>query len=151
MTQKSEAIKQTIQELMSKMHIYGEVAIDETDKENIFVSVKTDQAGFLIGQAGAHLDAFQYLARALVNKRTGEPVKFLVDVNGYRKGRIDLLKQMAHDIAKQALTQRVAVTLHPMPSYERRIIHMALCEHLDINTESIGEGEDRRVVVRPIK
>lgn len=133
------------------MDFEGEVFVDDMDQSDVFVNIRTNQAGFLIGQAGATLNALQYLARILVQKKNGQAVKFLLDINHYRRSRIDLLRQLARDIAKQALLKRVAVTLQPMSAYERRVIHMALCDHPEVNTESIGEGLDRKVVVRPIE
>jgi len=92
----------------------------------------------------------QYLARILVNKKNKGPIPFLLDVNNYRKNRINLLKEMAGNIAKRALSERVAVTLRPMPAYERRIVHLTLLEHPQVRTESTGFGLERRIVVRPI-
>lgn len=143
-------IKETVSELLNRMNFQGEVFIDNAKEDSIMANIQTDQAGFLIGQAGASLDALQYVARILVSKKTSEPIRFVLDVNNYRKSRIDLLEELAQDIAKQALSKRVAVTLQPMPAYERRVIHLALGGYSQINTESIGEGEERRIVVKPV-
>ena len=148
---KNNIIKETILELLKSMHFEGDIFIDDFDRDNTIVNIQTNQAGFLIGQAGANLEALQCIARTLVNKRSNESVKFILDINDYRKNKIDLLKSLAKDIAKQALSKRVTVTLQPMPAYERRIVHMALVEDSEINTESVGYEPERRIIVRPIK
>lgn len=148
---KLEIVKETVSQLIKLMNFEGDVLIDSSDNDNIIVEIKTKEAGFLIGQAGASLEALQYLARVLVSKKMKEPVQFTLDINNYRRHRAELLKELAVNIAKQALSQKVAVTLQPMSSYERRLIHLALANNSQINTESIGRGEERRVVVRPVK
>ncbi len=148
---KKDIIKETVTELLKLMNFNGDVFIDDFDKDNIIVNIQTDQAGFLIGQAGTSLDALQCIARTLVNKKINESVKFILDINDYRRNKIDLLRDLAKDIAKQVLSKRVAVTLQPMPAYERRIIHLALVDDPQINTESIGYEYERRIIVRPVK
>ncbi len=148
---KKNIIKETITELLKFMNFSGSVFIDDFDEDNVIANIQTDQAGFLIGQSGASLDALQCISRTLVNKKTNESVKFILDINDYRKNKIDLLKNLAKDIAKQVLSKRVAVTLQPMPAYERRIIHLALINDSQIDTESIGYEPERRITVRPTK
>ena len=146
-----EFIKKTITELLEKMNFKGEVNIDSSDQDNILVNISTDEAGFLIGQAGVNLDALQYLSRVLISKKSDKSVQFLLDVNDYRKNRINLLKELAMDISEQALSEKAAITLQPMPAHERRIIHLALVNHPEINTESVGDEYERRIVIKPIK
>ncbi len=146
-----EFIKKTITELLEKMNFKGEVTIDNSDQDNILVNIRTDEAGFLIGQAGMNLDALQYLSRVLINKKSNQSIQFLLDINDYRKNRINLLKELAGNMAKQVLSERVAITLQPMPAHERRIIHLSLVNHPEVNTESIGYESERRIVIKPIK
>jgi len=148
---KKDIIKETVAELLKLMNFEGDVIINDFDKDNIIVNIQTDQAGFLIGQAGTSLDALQCIARTLVNKKVDESVRFILDINDYRRNKIDILKDLAKDIADQVLSKRVAVTLHPMPAYERRIIHLALVDNSQINTESVGYQSERRIIVRPVK
>ena len=148
--EKEKIIKETVNELLRIMNFEGKVIIDNSDEGNILVSIQTEEAGFLIGQAGVSLDALQYITRMLVNKKTEQPIQFLLDVNDYRKHRIELLRTLAKNIAKQALVEKITVTLQPMSAYERRIIHLALAEDPQISTESIGQGLERRIVVKPI-
>lgn len=148
---KKDIIKETITELLKLMNFNGSVFIDNFDEDNVIANIQTDQAGFLIGQSGASLDALQCIARTLVNKKTNESVKFILDVNDYRRNKIDLLKNLAKDIAERVLSKRVAITLQPMPAYERRIIHLTLINDSQINTESVGYEPERKIIVKPAK
>jgi len=148
---KIETIKETITELLEIMDFQGRINIDTSNENNILVNIQTDQASFLIGQAGANLEALQYIARVLASKKVGAPVQFILDVNDYQKHHIGLLEELARDIAKQALSERIAVTLQPMSAFKRRIVHLALADDSQISTESIGQEPERRIVVKPIK
>jgi len=145
-----ETIKETVGRLLEKMDFEGQVLSSKDEQDNLSINIQTEEAGFLIGQAGANLDALQHLVKVIVGKKTGQPVQFMIDINNYRKHRIDLLKGLAKDIAKQALMKRTALVLQPMPAYERRIIHTALADYPEISTESVGQEPERRVVVKPI-
>ncbi len=147
---KINIIKKTIEELLDIMHFEGDVTIDNLQLDDVLVNIQTEHAGFLIGQAGANLDALQHVARVLVNKKNKEPIPFILDVNNYRRQRIELLKDLAENMANQALSEKVALTLHPMSAYERRVIHLALFNKPEISTESIGQDLERRIIIKPV-
>lgn len=148
--QPKETIKQLISELLSKMDFEGQVEVDDSSQEILLVKIESDEAGFLIGQNGMNLAAFQHLARAIANRKLGQNfVNFVVDVNNYRANRLELLKDMALDFAKEVAENRQPKILEPMSAYERRIIHVALSNYPGLKTESQGEGEERRVVIKP--
>ena len=148
--EEKDIIKEIIAELLKKMNISGSVLVENFEND-IIANIQTEEAGFLIGQAGKNLEAFQYLSRTLVNKKNEQSIQFIVDVNNYRKDRIESLRSLAKNIAKQTLTEKVSITLRPMPAFERRIIHLALFAHPNIKTESVGDGTERRIIVRPIE
>ena len=146
-----EIIKQTITDLLNKINFDAKVEIDASDQNNIVVNIQTEQGGFLIGQAGGNLNALQHIARILVNKKNDQPIQFILDVNNYRKHRLELLRELAKNMAEQALLKKVSLILHPMPAYERRIIHLSLADNPAINTESTGQEPERRIVIKPIE
>ncbi|PJA63800.1 MAG: hypothetical protein COU84_02100 [Candidatus Portnoybacteria bacterium CG10_big_fil_rev_8_21_14_0_10_43_39] len=148
--EEKDIIKETISKLLEKINISGNVLVGSFEND-IIANIQTGEAGFLIGQAGKNLEAFQYITRALVNKKNGQPIQFIIDVNDYRKDKIESLRGLAKDIAKQTLAEKVSITLRPMPAFERRIIHLALFNNPNIKTESIGDGAERRIVVKPIE
>lgn len=143
-------VKETVEELLKRMSFEGHVDVDFYDEKNTIANIQTKHAGYLIGQSGANLDALQYIARTMVNKKNEGPIYFILDVNNYRKSRIEFLKNLAKNIAEQTLSNRVSVTLRPLPAYERRIIHIVLKENPEVSAESIGEEPQRQIVVRPI-
>lgn len=145
-----ETIKEAIVDLLNKMDFEGEVEIDASDENNILANIKTEQAGFLIGQSGVNLEALQHLIRMIINKKNDQLVHFVLDVNNYKKYRIELLKELAGNVAKQVLSEKVAVTLRPMPAYDRRVIHLALADNSQITTESIGDGAERKVIIKSL-
>jgi spoIIIJ-associated protein len=103
----------------------------------------------LIGRHGDVIDAMQNILRLMVSHRLKRWVNFAVDVNGYRAHREESLVKLAHRIASQVRETGRGVPLEPMPARERRIIHLALKDDPDVVTQSIGEGERRRVTIVP--
>ena len=104
----------------------------------------------MIGQGGVNLQALQHLAKVVINKKFGQPVQFILDVNHYRQHRIELLRELAKKVAEQVLSDQEPQMLQPMPPYERRVIHLALAQHPQIQTESLGQEPERRVMIKPI-
>jgi len=146
-----EILKKTITELLEKMNFKGEVFVEESKQDDTVVNIQTQEASFLIGQSGANLDALQHVARVLANKKSEQPPQFILDVNSYKKQRVDALKELAKNVAEQILVEKVAITLRPMSAFDRRVVHLALFENDQIKTESIGQEPERRVIVKPIK
>ncbi len=146
-----EIIKQIITDLLNKIGFEAKIEIDSSDQNNIIVNIQTEQAGFLIGQSGSNLNALQHISRILVNKKNSQPIQFILDVNNYRRHRLELLRELAQNMAKQALSKKVSLILHPMSAYERRIIHLSLADNPKINTESTGEEPKRRIVIKPVE
>ncbi len=103
----------------------------------------------LIGRRGEILSSLQYLLRMMVSHRLKRWADLAVDVNGYRSHRERSLIKLAHRVADQVAQSGHGMALEAMPSRERRIIHLALHDHPDVTTRSIGEGEHRRVTVVP--
>lgn len=154
MKEQNELIKKTLESLLKQMGFEAsvEMNIDPDDEENgIVCNIKTDgDSSFLIGQYGANLQAIQHLARLLVRKQTSEKTKFIIDVNSYRKQKNESVIEMAKEAAEQAVNEKRAVVMKPMSNYERRIVHLELSKNEKITTESIGEGEGRKVVIKPV-
>ena len=126
---------------------YGAPGRDE--RRNINVDVRGNDLSVLIGRRSEILSAFQYVASLIVGKETGQFVQLTVDVEGYRDRREKQLVQMAKRMAEQVAKSGRRQTLEPMPSDERRIIHIALREHPDVTTESTGDDPYRKVTIVP--
>lgn len=136
-----------LEELLDKLGVDAEVEI--RDEDPITLNVIGEDLGILIGRRGETLSAVQFVLNQMLNQKTGEWFGAVVDAEDYRLRREDQLRGLARRMADRARYYRQAVTLDPMPPHERRIIHMALADHPQVSTNSIGEGEDRRVVISP--
>ncbi len=115
----------------------------------IAFDIEGDDLGILIGRRGQTLSCLQYILRLMVANRTKTWVPVIVDVEGYKQHRNEVLQALATRIADQVRVRSMSFTLSPMPAFERRIIHLTLADHPDVATESTGEGEMRRVVILP--
>jgi len=116
---------------------------------NIQVDIRGNDLSVLIGRRSETLSAFQYVASLIVGKEEQQFVQLTVDVEGYRDRREKQLIQMAKRMADQVSKSGRRQTLEPMPSGERRIIHIALRDHPDVKTESTGEEPYRKVMIIP--
>ena len=154
-----EAARETVRELVTLMGLSARVNArwgdpDEPDEPRpVLVDIRGDDLSLLIGRHGESLAALQYIARLIVGKELGNYLPIVVDVEGYRARRERQLRQLARRMAEQAVERGSTMTLEPMPPGERRIIHLELRDHQRVFTESIGEGEHRKVtiVLRPVE
>ena len=128
---------------------YGSTERD--GRHNIHVDIRGNDLSVLIGRRSETLSAFQYIASLIVGKETQQFVQLTVDVEGYRDRREKQLIQMAKRMADQVIKSGRRQTPEPMPSAERRIIHIALRDHPDVKTESTGEEPYRKVMILPKK
>jgi spoIIIJ-associated protein len=122
---------------------------ERDDRHNIHVDIRGNDLSVLIGRRSETLSAFQYIASLIVGKEEQQFVQLTVDVEGYRDRREKQLIQMAQRMAAQVAKSGRRQTLEPMPSAERRIIHIALRDHPDVKTESTGEEPYRKVMILP--
>jgi len=126
---------------------YGEAERD--GRRSIHVDIRGNDLSVLIGRRSETLTAFQYVASLIVGKETEQFVQLTVDVEGYRDRREKQLIQMAKRMADQVAKSGRRQTLEPMPSGERRVIHIALRDHPAVKTESTGEEPYRKVMIVP--
>lgn len=149
----AEIAHQVLGELLELMSIPAEVSLDaaEMDEQlpSVELSISGEYMGILIGRHGDTLAALQFLLGVLVGKKAGRRVRVIVDVEGYRERRARLLTDMALRAAERAARYRQPIFLEPMIPSERRIVHMTLADHPQVATHSVGEGDNRRVVVSP--
>ena len=113
------------------------------------LDVQGGDLGFLIGHRGEALSALQYVVRALMAKQLKRNVHVIVDVDGHRVKRREKLMAMARRIADQVAQRGKPMSLEPMPPDERRTVHIALRDHQSVRTESVGEGNRRKVTIIP--
>jgi len=113
----------------------------------LWIIMKGEKLGLLIGRRGETLNAIQYLVNLAVNKHRGDHVRVVLDVEGYRESREQTLNALARKMAEKAVKSGRRVELEPMNPHERRIVHIALQNDSRVETISHGEEPYRRVVV----
>lgn len=117
------------------------------EKNEILVNINGEDCGSLIGYRGETLNAMQTIISSIANKKVKERIKVILDIRNYREKREKNLIELAEKVSKTVLRNGKNITLEPMSPYERKIIHSALQENNRIETYSIGEGDNRRVVI----
>lgn len=125
----------------------------QEDKENgvIKIQIETPEPGILIGYHGETLSAFQVVLGIMISRKLGEWIRVAVNIGDYREKREEVLRQMALTAAQKAKFSGEPVVLPELSASERRIIHLVLVDHPDAISQSEGEGENRRLVVKPKK
>ena len=119
------------------------------DEPTLILDLVGNDLGILIGRRGETLNALQYLTRLMLNHRLHRWSNVVVDVEEYKNRRERALQQLATRTAERVAATGRTLALEPMPARERRIIHMALRDHPEVHTESVGEGESRKVTIIP--
>ena len=146
---KTDAIK-FLTDVFKAMKLEAVVNVEFDAAENeLSIDVKAEDMGVLIGKRGQTLDSLQYIVSLAINKDSNEYVKVKLDSENYRIRRKETLENLAKNIASKVKRTGRQVSLEPMNSFERRIIHSALQSDPDCETFSEGNDPYRKVVVKP--
>ena len=147
-----DAAESFVRTVLTDMGVEGfELTVNTVNAEEIEISVAGGELGVAIGRHGDVLDALQYLTNLAANRVTDSLVRVTVDVENYRSKREETLRALARRMAQKAIKSGRNVSLEPMNSYERRIIHSEVQEIEGVTTFSVGSDSDRRIVVSPEK
>ena len=142
-----KAVEQFLKDTLKAMDMEVEITSSIDGDGALYVDMKGEHMGILIGKRGQTLDALQYLANRVANKHQAGYVRVKLDTENYRARREETLKHLAKNIAHKVKRNRRPVVLEPMNPYERRIIHSALQSDPYVTTHSEGEDPYRKVVV----
>ncbi len=126
-----------------------ETAADGEGRASAVLDIEGEDLGLLIGRRGTTLSALQYMVNVMLTRKLNSRVIITVDVERYHRRREETLQNLAQRMADRVSNSGRPMTLEPMPASERRIIHLALSEDEDIETGSVGQGDERKVVIRP--
>jgi spoIIIJ-associated protein len=147
----SAMAQEILSRLLDGMGIKAKVQVEPdpgSESPNSFVlNIVGDDLGVLIGRRGETLRDLEYVVRLMVAQKVSKFAKVTVDVEGYRTRRERVLRELAKRMAERVESSRQPITLEAMPPNERRIIHLTLRDHPSVRTNSIGEGEHRRVMI----
>jgi spoIIIJ-associated protein len=141
-----KVVTEILDTLLGLLGVSGKVEV-LSDEIPLALDIQGDDLGILIGRRGQTLASLEYITKLVVVGRLKAWLPLAVDVAGYKKRRRDSLQRLAVYLAEQVKSRRCAITMEPMPADERRIVHLTLADDPDVTTQSIGEGENRKVVI----
>ncbi len=136
-----------VRNVLEKMKVEADIDVEE-DEESVYLRIRGRDIGIIIGRRGETLDSLQYLTSLVVNKNTERYKRVVIDIENYRKKREETLVRLAEKLAARVVKYKKPITLEPMNPYERRIIHSTLQNNKYVETHSIGEEPNRKVVIR---
>jgi len=144
-----QKIEKLIKDFFQKMEC--PVELESSSEGNVFcVNIRSDEARLLIGQGGQTLADLQHLLTKIVRNNFEGEIFLSLDVENYKKKKIDYLKEMAQAIADEVAFTKEEKLLPPLSAFDRRIVHMELANRNDVKTESIGEDPERRIVIKSV-
>lgn len=148
----AEEVKKTIEEVATEL--FKLLEIDGTfevkkDEDVYEVALDTNDTGIVIGYHGDTLDSLQFILSLAVSKRLGEFKTVTLEVGDYKKSRSEWLENLARDTKDKVLSEQKEIYLSDLKPWERRVIHLILQDDKEVSSESVGEGKERVLVVKP--
>ena len=103
-----------------------------------------------IGKNGKNMEAIEYIINLIGKRKKLIDRRVIIDIKDYRKKNIEKIRKMAVEMANKAVREGRKITLKPMPSYERKIVHHLLSKMENVRTISRDEEPNRRIVIYPV-
>lgn len=144
----SKIVQDTTEELLKLLEIQGDFEVKETE-EAIEINLNTEDSGIVIGYHGDTLESLQLVLSLCLAKKLGEFKRVSIEVGEYKKKREEWLKNLAAETKDRVLSENKEIYLSDLKSWERRVVHLLLQNDQEVVSESIGEGKDRVLVVKP--
>lgn len=147
---KPEKIKEFVKKVISMITNSN---VDEItfDDDKAVINIYGQDLGIAIGKNGKNMEAIEYLLNLFVKRKNLSEKNFSIDIKDYKKKKYESIKKMALKMAGKAVKEQKKVTLKPMPSYERKIIHDILSENKEVKTKSKNKEPYRRIIIYPMK
>lgn len=145
---KDKNIKDSISEVLKLLEISGDFEVNETE-ENIEINLNTEDAALVIGYHGDTLESLQLILSLVISKKLGEFKRVSLEVGDYKKNRSEWLVNLAQQTKERVLQENKEIYLPDLKAWERRVVHMLLQDDLEVVSESVGEGKDRTLVIKP--
>jgi spoIIIJ-associated protein len=144
-----DEVKKLLNEILNFIGVSPRVIFEEDDEDNLCVNIEGGDLSFLIGYRGESLDALQTLMSQAFFRKNNEWPRLLIDVNCYRKQKHDKIEQITKNYIDKVRFFGKEVEMNPMSPSERRQVHSFVSTYDDVMSESVGEGLNRRVVIKP--
>ena len=143
-------IQSLIKELIEKTGVaMTKITVTKDDSINTWFSVEVNEPHFFLGRDGEALYALNHLIRRIVeNNSLAKEEPILIDIDGFQKKRVENIRAVAHMMSERARYFKSSIEVDPMSAFERRIVHEFLSDAADLETESVGFGPSRRVVIK---
>lgn len=145
----TKTVQSIVEDVLSRLEITGSVEVTTDETSAFRVRIETEETGLLIGHHGKTLESLQLILGIIISKKIGQWMKVYVNVGDYREKREETLMHMAQRAADRALALGRPVELSRLSPSERRIVHLTLSGDERIATESVGEGDERILLVKP--
>ena len=145
-----EQIKEEIRTFFDKTTFDLDVDVSLKENSTIFINVNSREPQILIGEGGQTLIDIQRLLKMMLKKKTSDKIYVDLDINNYKKRKMDNLKDLARQTADEVVLANEEKILFAMPPYERRVVHLELAKRLDIATESVGNDPNRKIIIKPL-
>lgn len=142
----SDNLSKFLDELLNKLSVDASYEITK-GKQGLNVNINGKNIGFLIGYRGETLYSLQNIMSVIAGKGIESKVRVILDIEGYKAKREKTLEELAQKVAKTVIRTKKPITLEPMQAYERKIIHTKLQENNAVETTSVGEEPNRRIVI----
>jgi len=153
-------VSEILENILGLLALEGSFEVEE-NKDGVFVSIDTEDAGKLIGKNGETLAALQLIVNQIVSKTRKEaagdkkadddipPKRVIIDISNWRRSKEEELAHKARLWAEKVKETNEPLELESMPSWQRRVVHVVIQETEGVDSESFGEGLDRHLVISP--
>lgn len=143
-----ELVHELLEEIVDAFDLDAEIDVRVEDG-TVYGTVEGPDMGLFIGRHGSTIDAIQHIAQRALLAQDLEPGRVVIDAEGYRERRREILVGLADEAAERALDEDRPVALEPMSASERRVVHEHLRDREDVDTHSEGDEPERRLVISP--
>ncbi|MCL4353707.1 hypothetical protein M1615_04600 [Patescibacteria group bacterium] len=141
-------VAETAKELFDLLGITGD--FDIFQDEGVFgLNLQTQEGGMIIGYRGEILEALELILSLSVSKKIGEFTRVSLEVGDYKKNKESWLGDLVYRTKERVLVSKEEIPLPNLRAWERRIVHLMLREDREVFSESVGEGRDRTLVIKP--
>ena len=142
-------IEEATKEFFQKVGVDGTIQVKADEESGVSINVILQEPQLYIGEKGQTLFEIQHILKAIIRKKIPEQQLYIsLDINEYKQNKESYLRELARGAADEVALLKKSKELPPMPAAERRIVHMELSERSDVSTESDGEGDLRRVIIK---
>lgn len=143
-----KTINSITENLLNKLDVKGTIISSVDDQNVVNLKIETEESGILIGYHGETLYSLQLIIGLIAFRKLGAWTRLVLEIGDYRKRRETQLVLMAKNLAQGVKQTGQPATMPYLTSGERRSVHLALADELDVVSESEGEGDNRCLIIK---